>query len=109
MAKVGNVAYRLVLPPALEGVHSIFHISMLRKCLENPSQVIELLPQQLEKDLSYAEHPVKILDAQERKLRNSTMRFLKVQWSRHSIDEATWELEKDLRKNFPSLFVSMEE
>ena len=104
LAKVGNVAYRLALPPTLEGVHNVFHISMLRKCLADPSEVIKLPPQQLEKDLSYAEHPMKILDAQERKLRNSTMRFLKVQWSRHSVDEATWEMEKDLRKNFPALF-----
>ena len=79
------------------------------KCLADPNEVIELPPQQLEKDLSYAEYPVKILDAQERKLRNSTMRFLKVQWSRHSVEKATWELEKELRKNFPSLFVSMDE
>ena len=83
---------------------------MLQKCLANPSQIIELSPQQLEKDLSYAEHPVKILDTQDRKLRNSTMRFLKVQWRRHSVEEATWELEKDLRKKFSSLFdLPMEE
>ena len=109
LAKVGSVAYRLALPPTLKGVHNVFHISMLRKCLADPNEVIELPPQQLEKDLSYAEYPVKILDAQERKLRNSTMRFLKVQWSRHSVEEATWKLEKELRKNFPSLFVSMDE
>ena len=26
---VGTVAYRLVLPPTLSGVHEVFHVSML--------------------------------------------------------------------------------
>ena len=104
LGRVGNVAYRLTLPSALEGVHNVFHVSMLRKCLADPDQVVELEPQYLEKDLSYAEHPIKILDAQDRKLRNKTLRFLKVQWSRHTLEEATWELEEQLKKNFPALF-----
>ena len=82
---------------------------MLQKCLADLNQVIELSPQQLEKDLTYAEHPVKILDEQDRNLRNKTMKFLKVQWSRQSTEEATWELEEHLKKNFPSLFVFEEE
>ena len=104
LGRVGNVAYRLALPPALEGVHDVFHVSMLRKCLADPDQVIELEPQHLEKDLSYAKHPTRILDAQDRKLRNKTLRFLKVQWSRHTPEEATWKLEEHLKKNFPALF-----
>ena len=70
LGKVGNVAYRLALPPTLEGVHDVFHISMLGKCIADPNQVIELPPQHLEKDLNYVEHPIKILDAQDDKLRN---------------------------------------
>ena len=31
---------------------------------------------------------------------------LKVQWSNHSEDEATWEREDRLRKEYPSLFPS---
>ena len=31
---VGAVAYRLALPPSLLGVHEVFHVSMLRKCLQ---------------------------------------------------------------------------
>ena len=38
--KVGEVAYKLDLPPDLAGVHSVFHVSMLRKCLANAVQVI---------------------------------------------------------------------
>ena len=49
LENVENVAYRLALPPSLENVHNIFHVSMLRKCLTDSTQPIELSPQQLEK------------------------------------------------------------
>jgi hypothetical protein len=32
LARLGNVAYHLVLPPTLAGVHNVFHISQLKKC-----------------------------------------------------------------------------
>ena len=51
--------------------------SMLRKCLSDPDQLVELQPLQFEKYLSYAKHPIKILDVQTRQLRNMTQTFLK--------------------------------
>ena len=32
LERVGTVAYRLVLPSNLSGVHAVFHVSMLGKC-----------------------------------------------------------------------------
>jgi hypothetical protein len=32
LARLGNVAYHLALPPTLAGVHNVFHISQLKKC-----------------------------------------------------------------------------
>jgi hypothetical protein len=62
LKKCGAVAYKLDLPPSLTGVHDIFHVSQLKKCLKAPVDVVlpEVTP--LEADLSYAEHPIKILD-----------------------------------------------
>ncbi|GAA0174480.1 hypothetical protein LIER_27865 [Lithospermum erythrorhizon] len=31
LEKVGNLAYRVALPPTLSKVHDVFHVSMLRK------------------------------------------------------------------------------
>ena len=41
--KVGPMAYRLALPPELEKLHNIFHVSMLRRYRLDPSCHIPLL------------------------------------------------------------------
>ena len=61
---------------------------------------------ELQQDLSYKEHPVHILDQAERRTRQKAIKFLKVQWSHHSEDEATWECEDRLRDEYPALFPS---
>ena len=38
--KVGPVAYRLALPPDLEEIHNVFHVSMLRRYRSDPSHVV---------------------------------------------------------------------
>ena len=38
--KVGPVAYRLALPPELEKIHNVFHVSMLRRYRFDPSHVV---------------------------------------------------------------------
>ena len=38
--RIGPVAYRLDLPEELSRVHNVFHISMLRKYISDPSHVL---------------------------------------------------------------------
>ena len=40
--KVGPVANRLALPPKLEKIHNVFHVSMLRRYRSDPSHVVSL-------------------------------------------------------------------
>jgi hypothetical protein len=56
--KCRNVAYKLELPPSLAGVHDIFHISQLMKCLKAPVDIILPDVAPLEADLTYPEHLV---------------------------------------------------
>jgi hypothetical protein len=93
LKKCGTWAYKLDLPPTLAGVHDIFHISQLKKCLKEPVDVVfpEVTP--LEADLSYPEHPIKILDQKDCVTRRNTIKLFKIQWSNHSEEEATWESE----------------
>jgi hypothetical protein len=92
LEKCGTVAYNLKLPPSLAGVHNIFHVSQLKKCLK------EVTP--LEADLTYPEHPIKILDQKDHVTRRKTVKFFKVQWSNHSEAEATWDSEDFLRSHY---------
>ena len=59
---------------------------------------------QLSPDLSYPERPIRVLETSEHKMRNKTVKFMKVQWSHHSEKEATWEREDRLRSEYPELF-----
>ena len=53
LERVGQVAYRLALPPVLSGVHNMFHVSMLRLYIVDPSHVIDLKPLRLDKSFNY--------------------------------------------------------
>jgi hypothetical protein len=61
---------------------------------------------ELREDLSYPEYPIRILDQAEHRTHQKSIKFLKVQWSNHPEDEATWEHEDRLREEYPSFFPS---
>jgi hypothetical protein len=99
------VAYKLNLPTALSKIHDVFHVSQLKKCFWAPSKVVHQF-----KDLSFLRWSIlswgshQFFDQAERKTRRKATKFLKVWWSNHTVDEATWECEDHLKFEFPSLF-----
>jgi hypothetical protein len=97
----GPIAYQLKFPPHMSAVHDVFHISQLRKCVRLPTEVLPEPELEIEPDLSYQEHPVKVLDQKERSTRARSIKMYKVQWSHHSVEEATWETEDFLCSRFP--------
>jgi hypothetical protein len=101
LEKYGKVAYKLELPPSLAGVHDIFHVSQLKKCLKAPVDVVLPKVAPLDMDLTYLERPIKILDQKSRVTRCKTIKFYKIQWSNHTEEEATWESEDFLRSHYP--------
>ena len=82
----------------------MFHISMLRKHIPDPSHVLEAPEIELRDDLSYEEQPVHILGRGEKELRNKTISLVKVLWRNHLVEEATWEREYQMRSQYPHLF-----
>ena len=76
--RVGEVAYRLELPPELSKVHDVFHVSMLRHNVSDPSHVILPQPLEINPNLTYEEELMTILDWKDKVLRNKTVRLVKV-------------------------------
>ncbi|XP_050229269.1 uncharacterized protein LOC126678413 [Mercurialis annua] len=102
--RVGAVAYKLALPADMSQVHPVFHISMLRKYISDPSHIIQSQSVEVNEELSYEEEPMQIIDTQVRKLRTKEIPMVKVLWRNHSVEECTWETESDMRKRYPYLF-----
>ncbi|XP_070045269.1 uncharacterized protein [Nicotiana tomentosiformis] len=106
LERVGEVAYKLAFPPTLSAVHSVFHVSMLRKYYGDLSRVLHFRLVQLVKDLTYIEELVAILDRQVWKLRSKNISSVKVQWRGHTVEEATWETTHDMQSCYPHLFIT---
>ncbi|WVZ95373.1 hypothetical protein U9M48_041145 [Paspalum notatum var. saurae] len=102
--KIGDLAYELELPEHLSGVHPVFHVSQLRKCLRLPDTQISPEVVDLQDNLEYLEYPVQILDRAEKGTRRTRIPVCKVLWSNHSEREATWEKESEFREKYPHLF-----
>jgi hypothetical protein len=102
LGRCGDMAYKLGLPSSLARVHDIFHVSQLKKCLKAPVDVVLPDVAPLKADLTYPEHPVKILDQKDRITRCKTIKFFKVQLSSHTEEEATLESEDFLHSRHPN-------
>jgi hypothetical protein len=101
LEKCGTVADKLDLPPSLIGIHDIFQVSQLKKCLKTLVDVVSSKVIPLEADLSYPEHPIKVLDQKDRVTRRKTINFFKIQWNNHTKEEATWESKDFLHSRHP--------
>ncbi|GKF25188.1 hypothetical protein Tco_0081082 [Tanacetum coccineum] len=73
LAKVGTLAYRLELPEQLSRVHSTFHVSNLKKCFVDEPLAIPLDEIQIDDKLNFIEEPVKIMDQEVKRLKQSRL------------------------------------
>jgi hypothetical protein len=102
--RIGKLAYKLELPEELAGVHPMFHVSQLRKCLKIPEEQVHADALDIQDTLEYREYPIQILDRATKDTRRTTIPMCKVLWSNHTEREATWEKESELRIRYPYLF-----
>ncbi|GJZ10397.1 putative mitochondrial protein [Tanacetum coccineum] len=97
LKKVGQVAYKLELPSSAQ-VHSVFHVSQLKKC-KAKGIVIGIFPH-CQDDGLIAATPVVVLDRRMVKKKNRVAVQLLVQWANCSKDDATWEMYEDIQTRF---------
>ncbi|GJZ07666.1 hypothetical protein Tco_0541459, partial [Tanacetum coccineum] len=104
LAKVGTVAYRLKLPQQLSRVHITFHVSNLKKCLSDEPLAVLLDEIHIDDKLCFVEEPVEIMDREVKRLKQSRIPIIKVQWNSRRGPEFTWEREDQFRKKYLHLF-----
>jgi hypothetical protein len=102
----GPVAYKIDLPSQLAVIHNVFHVFQLKKCVKVPTEIVETCAIEIEPDLSYLEQPIRILDTKERLNRRRKVKMYKILWDHHTEEEATWETESYLQRNFPNFLQS---
>ncbi|GKE27290.1 putative reverse transcriptase domain-containing protein [Tanacetum coccineum] len=107
IAKVRTLAYRLDIPEKLSRVHSTFHDSNLKKCFVDEPLAISLDEIQIDDKLHFIEEPVEIMDREVKRLKQSRIPIVKVQWNLRRGPEFTWECEDQMKKKYPHLFVNL--
>ena len=68
LERVGTVAYQLALPPSISGVHTVFHVSMLRRYTPNPAHVVDWKEIEVDIDRTFEEGSVCIKDSRDQVL-----------------------------------------
>ncbi|GKE86921.1 hypothetical protein Tco_1560663 [Tanacetum coccineum] len=88
------------------GIHKVFHVSNLKKCLADENLVIPLEEIQLDEKLHFIEEPVEIMDREVKQHKQSQIPIVKVRWNSRRGPEYTWEREDFFKRNYPHLFSS---
>ena len=104
LERVGTIAYWLALPPSMSGVHEVFHVSMLQRYTPDPAHVVDWGEIEVDKDETFEEGPVCIVDSRDQVLRHKTVRLVRVLWRNRGVEESTWEREDMMRATYPFLF-----
>ena len=103
MECIRPVAYYLAFPFVLSQIYNVFHISILRKYIQDPSYVLQSQSIELKENLSCPEASVQILGRKEKELQSWIIPLVKVLERNHKIEEATRERE-EMRAKYLYLF-----
>ncbi|XP_076920537.1 uncharacterized protein LOC143581703 [Bidens hawaiensis] len=102
--RIGPVAYRLKLPSELNGIHDVFHVSNLKKCLSDESRIVPVEDIRVDDKLRFFEELVKVMDWKIQKLRRNRIKLVKVRWNSRLGPEFTWERQDQMKRKYPHLF-----
>ncbi|XP_058732966.1 uncharacterized protein LOC131604550 [Vicia villosa] len=103
--RVGEVAYRIALPPSLDNLHDVFHVSKLRRYIADPSHVVQLDYVEVRDNLNVETLPMQIENREVKQLRGKEIILVKVVWGGPDGRNVTWELESKMKDFYPDLFV----
>ncbi|KAK5785341.1 hypothetical protein PVK06_039915 [Gossypium arboreum] len=73
LKRIGPMAYQLELPPELDRIHDVFHVSMLRRYRFDPTRIMLVVGIEVLSDLTFEEELVQILDRDVNVLRRKSV------------------------------------
>ncbi|GJY67974.1 putative reverse transcriptase domain-containing protein [Tanacetum coccineum] len=103
LEKVGAIAYKLKLPQELSRVHNTIYVSNMKKCYAEKPLVVPLDGIHIDDKLYFVEEPVKIMDCEVERLKQSCIPIVKVRWNSRRGPEFTWERVDQFRIDIPVL------
>jgi hypothetical protein len=101
LERIGQVAYRLELPPSSQ-VHNVFHVSQIKDYRSDYSPVFAELPKTPALDTEDTA-PEKILDRRLVKRGHNALPQVLIKWTNLPEDAATWENWETLKVKFPAV------
>ncbi|XP_040940078.1 uncharacterized protein [Gossypium hirsutum] len=106
LRQIGPVAYQLELPPELSQIHDVLHVSILGWYRSDISHVVAVEEIEVRPNLTFEEEPIQIIGRDVKVLRRKSIPLVIVLWQNHKAEEATWEPEEAMRRQYPQLFES---
>ncbi|XP_052874453.1 uncharacterized protein LOC128279826 [Gossypium arboreum] len=95
LKRVGLVAYQLELPPELDRIHDVFHVSMLKNYRSVPMHIVHVEEIEVRPGLTYEEELVQILDSNVKVLCRKSIPLVKLfhysPVGRHGVDQGAEE------------------
>ena len=101
LQRIGQVAYKLNLPSSSR-LHPIFHVSCLKPKLGAQVKPIPTLPP-VDAEGVLCPEPEAILQRRMKKIHNRAVTEVLVHWQDTLIEDATWELLRNLQQQYPHL------
>ncbi|XP_057719942.1 uncharacterized protein LOC130934384 [Arachis stenosperma] len=87
-----------------KGEHVFLKVTLATEYTPDASHVLEPESVQVREDLTLQVTPVRIDDTSIKRLRDKEVSLVKVAWNWAGIEQHTWELESEMRKDYPHLF-----
>ncbi|XP_021979511.1 uncharacterized protein LOC110875617 [Helianthus annuus] len=96
--RIGIVAYRLNLPEELSGVHNVFHVSNLKKCLSDEALIVPFKELTIDDQIRFMEDLVEIMDRESKTPKRNKIPIVLVIWNSRCSLEFTYELENQMMR-----------
>nr|GEW95632.1 hypothetical protein [Tanacetum cinerariifolium] len=88
-------------------IHSMFHLSNLKKCLSDEPLPIPFDEIHIDDKFQFVEEPVEIIDREVKWLKQSCIPIIKVRWNSRIGPKFTWERKDQFQKKYPHLFTKI--